>query len=155
MIDDITRERIRLSAADADAHTRRREALHRAVAELDGELEALAAAPTPDADRFRAAVREMMVAVREHVDEVDAADGLLAQVLETAPWFAARVEQLRSEHGDLLARGNALLVRAATGADMASLLAEARDLVARVSDHRHAGTALLFDTYLLDIPQGD
>jgi len=155
MIDDATRERIRLSGADADAHTRRREALHRAVAELDRELDALADQPVPDADRFRAAIRDMVVAMREHIDETESPDGLLGQVLEAAPWFAARVEQLRGEHGELLARGNALLVSAAAGGEVAPLLAEARELAAQVSDHRHAGTALLVDTYLLDIPQGD
>jgi hypothetical protein len=155
MIDDMTRERVRLSAADADAHTRRREALHRAVGELGQELDDLAGRPEPDADRFRAAIRAMMRALREHVDEVEAPDGLLTEVLATAPWFAARVEQLRGEHGDLLARGNSLLGRAAAGGDVAGLLPEARELTARVSAHRHAGTALLVDTYLLDIPQGD
>ena len=155
MIDDVTRERIRLSEADSDAHSRRREALHRAVAELEHELDTLTGQPVPDADRFRTAVQGMMVALREHIDEAESPDGLLAQILHAAPWFAARVEQLRAEHGDLLARGNALQVRAAAGGEVAPLLAEARELAARVSDHRHAGTALLFDTYLLDIPQGD
>jgi len=155
MIDDVTHERIRLSDADADAHTRRREALHRAVVELEGELDALADQPAPDADRLRAAIQGTMVAVREHIDEVESPDGLLGQVLEAAPWFGARVEQLRGEHADLLALGNALLVKADSGGDLAALLLEARELAARVSEHRHAGTALLVDTYLLDIPQGD
>ncbi len=155
MIDDVTHERIRLSEADADAHTRRREALHRAVVELEGELEALADGPEPDADRLRAAIQGMMVAVREHIDEVESPDGLLGQVLEAAPWFGARVEQLRGEHADLLAFGNALLVKADADGELATLLVEARELAARVSGHRHSGTALLVDTYLLDIPQSD
>jgi hypothetical protein len=155
MIDDVTRERIRLSEADADAHTRRREALHRAVADLERELDALADEPVPSTDRFRAAIRDMLVAIRQHIDEAEAPDGLLGQIVHAAPWFAARVEQLRGEHDDLLARGNALLVSAAADGEVATLLAEARELVGRVSDHRHAGTALLVDTYLLDIPQGD
>jgi len=93
--------------------------------------------------------------VREHIDEVESPDGLLGQVLEAAPWFGARVEQLRGEHADLLALGNALLVKADADGELATLLVEARELAARVSGHRHSGTALLVDTYLLDIPQSD
>lgn len=155
MIDDVARERIRLSEADAQAHTRRREALHRAVAELEGELDVLADQSEPDTGRFRTAIERMVVAVQEHIDEVESPDGLLGQVVDSAPWFGARVEQLRAEHGDLLARGDALLEQADADGELEIPLAEARELAARVSDHRHAGTALLVDTYLLDIPQGD
>lgn len=155
MTDDVTRERIAWSEAEADAHERRREALHRAVAELEGELDALADQSALDTDRFRAAIQRMVVAVGEHIDEVESPDGLLAQVIEVAPWFGARVEQLRSEHGELLARGNALLEQVDADGEVAALLAGARELSARVSDHRHTGTALLVDTYLLDIPQSD
>lgn len=153
MATDDSRERLELPEVDADAFTRRREALHRAVTELDGELDALEAGSPPDAERFRAALRALLTTLQQHIDEAEAADGLLGRIVEDAPWFGARVSKLRSEHDEYLRRVPALLEQADGQADVTPLLAEARDLSSQLSEHRHRGTALLQDAYLLDIPE--
>lgn len=153
--DATTHPRIPISDTETAAYTRRREALHRAVAELDEELDALEQAPAPDGIRFEEALRDLVATLEQHIEEADAPDGLLGQILEVAPWFGPRVEQLRQEHDQLHARASTLLEQVVAGQQLVRALGDARELSAGVAEHRHHGTTLLIDAYLLDIPAGD
>lgn len=153
VVDSEAGQRLPVSEADADAYRARREALLTGVTELGEELDALEGQEDPDPERFRAAVRQLLVTVQRHIEEADAPDGLLAQIREAAPWFASRVEQLRGEHDDLIERTRALLERPED--DVRRSLTDARDLSDRVSRHRHRGTKLLLDAYMLDVSAGD
>jgi hypothetical protein len=144
-----------LSDADARAYRARREALQLAVHELDGHLDVLEAQDEPDRDLFRAALDELVVTLHRHVEEADAPDGLLAQILADASEFGSRVARLRGEHGDLLARADGLRERLAAGTGVEPLLADARELSARVAEHRRRGTELLLDATMLDLSAGD
>lgn len=153
--DASTHPRLPISDTETAAYTRRRESLHRAVTELDAELDALEEAPAPDGLRFKEALRDLVATLELHIEEADAPDGLLGQILEVAPWFGPRIEQLRHEHDDLHARASTLLEQVAGGEQLVRRLGDARELAAGVSGHRHHGTTLLIDAYLLDIPEGD
>lgn len=144
-----------LSDAEVRAVRARREALQVAVTELDGHLDALEAQSVPDRARFRDALDELVVTLHRHVEQADAPDGLLAQILADASEFGARVERLRAEHGDLLDRAEGLRERLAAGAEVEPLLADARHLSARVAEHRRRGTELLLDATMLDLSAGD
>lgn len=152
-------DRLPIDDAEAQAYAARRQALHLAVIDLDDVLDDLASDDDPDRDRFVAAIRSLHEALEHHVHEADAPDGLLAQILSDAPWFAARVEKLRDDHGRLIERSGALCDEGADGGSsgraFGELLLDARRLGATVSEHRHAGTHLLMDAYMLDIPAGD
>ncbi len=147
--------RQQLTDTAADAYRARREALHATVSDLDAELDELEAQDAPDVERFRTAMTQVLDNLHQHIQEADAADGLLAEIIETAPWFAPRAEALRAEHDDLLDRTRELIERASAGGEIETLLADARTLSARISDHRHTGTSLLMDAYMLDVPAGD
>lgn len=155
MTDGGIRDRAELSEEAADAYRARREALHSAVITLEHELETLEADDPPDRDRFRAALRQLLATLHEHIEEADAPDGLLTQIIETAPWFAPRAAQLRDEHAELVGLAEQLIDRLEDGEDPAEVLPGARGLAERVSDHRHRGTTLLVDAYMLDVPAGD
>lgn len=144
-----------LPDADAAAGEGRREALHAGVTDLDRELDVLEAQPEPDVERFQAALRQLLATLHRHIEEADAPDGLLAQVVEAASWFATRAEQLRGEHGDLLDRTQALIAGAGADEDVRPLLVQARDLSSAITQHRHRGTKLLLDAYMLDVTAGD
>lgn len=139
----------------ADAYRARREALHRAVMDLDHELAEIGARAHPDARRFHAAVAQLLERVREHIDEAEEPGSLLDQIVDAAPWLAPRTQQLRDEHASLLGRSTELVERARVADDVTPLLAQARELSKQVADHRHRGTTLLLDAYLLDVPAGD
>jgi hypothetical protein len=155
MTDGDAPDRPQVSDADAEAYRARREALQVAVTELDQHLDDLEAQDVPDADHFRAALEQLVATLHRHVEEADAPDGLLAQILEEASWFSSRVERLRVEHGDLLDRAEGLLGRLAAGEAVDPLLADARRLSERVAEHRRRGTKLLVDATMLDLSAGD
>lgn len=146
-------ERTPLPDAEADAYRARREALHAAVTDLDRFLDGVDDAPQPE--QVQAALQGFLATVQEHVTEAEAPDGLLASIIATAPWLGNRAQQLRDEHDRLLADATALVARAQDGVIDAALLDDMRDLSARVSEHRHRGTSLVLDAYMLDIPAGD
>lgn len=148
-------DRLEVSVADAAAYRARREALHAATDELDRELELLERQERPDMTRLRAVVRRTLGTLRIHIEEAEAPDGLLADITEAAPWFAARADELRRDHDDLLERTELLRERADAADRLSPLVEEVRGLSARITEHRHQGTALLLDAYLLDIPAGD
>lgn len=148
-------DRPELADEVVDAYRARREALLRAVTELDGELAVLEAREVPDPERFRAALRRLLATLHEHIQEAEEPDSLLAQIVEQAPWLTHRTVQLRGEHGDLLARTEELIGRADGAATVAPLLPDARALSERVSEHRHRGTELLTDAYMLDVGAND
>ena len=148
-------DRLPIDDAEAEAYAERRRALHAALVGVGVELDDLATQQDPDRDRFAAAMRWLRDALQDHIRDADAPDGLLAQILSDAPWFAARVQRLRDEHEQLMARATALIDAATTDRPFGELLTEARLLSTHISEHRHAGTDLLMDAYLLDIPAGD
>lgn len=148
-------ERREISAEAAAAYRARREALHTATLELEHELEVLEAESQPDVERLRGALDQLLATLREHIAQADAPDGLLADIIEAAPWFGPRAEQLRSEHAELLGTAKQLIDRAAVSEDAAALLGPARELSQRISEHRHEGTSLLLDAYMLDVPAAD
>lgn len=147
--------RQQLTDTAADAYRARREALHATVSDLDAALDALETQDLPDVERFRAVLTQVLETLHEHIQQADAPDGLLAEIIETAPWFAPRAETLRSEHDELLVMTRELIERAGAGGEFGTLLADARTLSARIADHRHTGTSLLMDAYMLDVPAGD
>lgn len=151
--DDQTHQRSPLPDAEADAYRARREALHAAVTDLERFLDGVDDAVRPE--QVQAALRDFVDAVQEHVVEADAPNGLLASIIATAPWLGNRARQLRDEHDRLLADATALALRSQDGTVDVALLDEMRDLSARVSEHRHRGTSLVLDAYMLDIPAGD
>ncbi len=152
-------DRLPIDEAEAAAYAARRQALHAAVVELDDALDELASDDDPDRDRFVAALGSLHEAFEQHIREADAPDGLLAQILSDAPWFAARVDKLRDDHTRLLEHATALRDEGSdvgsSGRAFGELLLDARRLAAKISSHRHAGTDLLMDAYMLDIPAGD
>lgn len=142
-----------ISRTAAAGYRARRDALRAAETGLQHQLDVLAT--DPDGRRLQAALQEVHATLQEHVHGADAPDGPLAQIVEEAPWLAARVARVRVEHADLLDRATDLLDRVQEGAEVRAGLAEARRLAHAVTRHRHHAADLLLDAYMSDIPAGD
>jgi chromosome segregation ATPase len=151
---DVT-ERMAISPTEATAYRSRREALHAATTDLDRDLGEIAGHEQSQLERYRDALQRTIATLERHVEEADAPAGLLAQIMDAAPWLSPRAQRLRAEHNDLLDRARDLLARADEGHDLTSLVLEARSLSAQISEHRHHGTTLLQDAYALDLAAGD
>lgn len=150
---DTARERPPLPEPAAEAYRTRRDALRAAETEFVQALRALE--DEPEAEPFEQALQHLLSTLHEHIEQADAPTGLLAEIVDTAPWLASRAVHVRGEHPMLLDRTTDLLARASAGEDVERLLGSARDLAARITEHRHHGTALLQDAYTFDVPAGD
>jgi hypothetical protein len=144
-----------VSAADRRAARARRERLHAGLVELEESL----TGPTQRREQWLSAVREALASMREtvvdHVAESEGPDGLLEQISDVAPWLGPRVEQLRSEHDDLVAFADELAARARSASEPDEVSDDAWRLLERVSKHRRKGADLLYDAYALDVSAGD
>ena len=132
----------------------RREELRVALVDLEDALTSPAGDHEHWVRRVEGGVRRMLETLRDHVEDTEAEEGMLAQIDEDAPWLDGRVEQLRGEHAALLERSQALLARCQEGA-AEDVRDEALELLQAVSRHRQRGTDLLWDAYMVDISAAD
>lgn len=117
------------------------------------DLELAAAGAAGDAawtDGLRSALEEVGNSLVAHVEEVEADDGLLADLIADAPRLAPRVQRLRDEHPQLaeqLERCRALL----EDPDPHEIRRAVLDLLVAFVHHRHAGADLVYEAYNVDI----
>lgn len=132
----------------------RREALLTARNEL---AEALAADAPQDRwhDHVKDALERTRTTLQQHVEEAEAPDGLLAQIIDEEPAFGARVQEMRDEHVTLLQEADDLVELAGTDTPAEALRARAEALVELIERHRGRSGGLLVDAYSLDISAGD
>lgn len=134
----------------------RREELRAALVELEDVLSGPAGDHEHWGSHVRQAVERMEATLRSHVRETESEGGLLEQIDADAPWLDGRVEQLRSEHGDLLRRTEQLSAHCRRpDHEPTEVREEALALLQAVSRHRHQGTDLLYDAYMVDISAAD
>lgn len=103
--------------------------------------------------QVEAALRDLRAALADHVAETEAADGLLAEVLEIAPRLGAAVKAARSEHVSLLRSVDRLLLETSdpAGVTIAALRRHAIMLLGQLTQHRQRGADLLYEAYAVDI----
>jgi len=148
-------DRLPVANEQTKAYRSRREALLTATTDLTGELDAISEQSDPDVKRLERALVATRATLAKHVEESEADDGLLAEIVDVETSLSVRVEQLRREHGDLTSMANELVGGIATERTVDELLAQARELSARLDAHRHRATELFLDAYMLDISASD
>jgi len=126
-----------------------------------GRLEAALAAPsrgraTQWAKELAVEIDDLADALELHITITEAPDGLLADVMHTAPNLVPRVERIRHDHTTL--RHLVADARASLPDDDDGVAA-ARDrvveLLTGVVRHRHLGSELVYDAYNVDIEAAD
>jgi hypothetical protein len=133
----------------------RRERLRRELMDLEQVL----SGPVTDTDSWTqlalGAAASMHDTLREHVEETEAPEGMLAQVARDAPWLEGRLEQLRGEHARLLDAAEQLEETVRRSASPQQIRDVGLNLIQQVSRHRQLGTDLLYDAYMVDISAAD
>jgi HAMP domain-containing protein len=127
---------------------RRREMENR-LAGLERALAAAAGAPGW-VDAVCERLAELSQALVHHMLAVEAPDGILAEIVETAPRLANSVQVMRDDHGRLAARIEKLMTEAAT-APVAEFRVDATDLVHEMMLHRQRGSDLVYEAFTRDI----
>lgn len=116
-------------------------------------LEAAVARPSGLADwriEIEAALTELEAALRSHVRQVEADDGLFAQVMEESPHLAPGIDSLRREHNELVLAAHTAL-RMSADWEASSLRRRVNTLLGRLAIHRQTGAELLFRAYNVEI----
>jgi len=136
------------SAAYQEALTRRREMEERLTA-LDR-----AAASAPAAPDWAAEVSRCLIALHQalahHVLAVEASDGLLSEIVQTAPRLSNAVQGMRDDHGRLVASIERLLIE--VGESPAAVVREAvTELLHAMMLHRQRGSDLVYEAFARDI----
>ena len=149
-------------SAGTDAFERSRER-RRGVRQACVELEQALARPVgrdPRAwsDDTASGLRHLGEAFQRHAEQSEGPDGLLTQIVETAPRLANAVHQIVDEHQHLLAEIARL--EAETGAGQGSQPAQpirdqALALLQAIAAHRQRGADLIYESYSVDIEAGD
>jgi len=130
------------------------------LAEAADGLERAITRPSADEAAWRngagSALIEVRAALAAHIDAVESDDGLYADIMSRSARLAHSIDRLRSEHtklGDEIDELDALLRSADATVDESN--ESALVLLADISRHRHHGANLVWDSYDLDIGEGD
>jgi len=136
------------SAPFADAQARR-VAMEQRLAELERAVAAASGAPgwaETVLDRLEA----LNDALVSHVEAVEAPDGLLSEIVETAPRLAGAAERMRSDHARLTKHLRELIVLTSAG-DPETVRERVVELLRELMLHRHHGSDLVYEAYATDI----
>lgn len=105
-------------------------------------------------DRVDRAIRQLALALEEHVSETEGPQGLLREIGDEAPRLWREVDALRAEHGVLADECTRLLDRLDAGASALSLRKGAHGLIKRFEEHRHRGADLVYEAFGVDVGGG-
>lgn len=130
-----------------------------ALSEAADELERAVTSAAGDERAWRKDVAVAVVAVGDalagHIDEVEADDGLYAEILGRTPRLSHSIDRLRRDHDDMrerLAELAPLVSAPIRGPEQVEAIREkCLDLLREISRHRHRGADLIYDSYDWDI----
>lgn len=134
----------------------RRKSLYEAMQGL--EAAAARASGQPDwIEKVTESLTALSMALDRHVAEIEADDGLFAEVLDRAPRMRPIVDTLRDDHHHLKAACRSALETARANPDIKPRVMRRKILaiLGRLSMHRQDGAELLFDTHNVDLAAGD
>jgi hypothetical protein len=123
--------------------------LRQAMADVEQAAAGAAGDPTWRSD-LAAALTELLDAFDGHVEEVDAPDGLLAEVVGMTPRLQTRVKRLGDEHPGLRTMIESAL-GVVEGGDVADVRSETMAALGALAAHRQSGADLVYDAYNVDI----
>jgi len=138
----------------------RRRGVRQACVDLEEAL-ARPAARDPEAWSKDTAVclHNLGEAFRRHAEQSEGPDGLLTQIVDTAPRLANGVHQIIDEHRHLLDQIARLETQAIETAGDPQEVQPVRDqaltLLRAVAAHRQRGADLIYESYSVDIEAGD
>lgn len=133
----------------------RRRSLYEAMQDL--EAAAARASRLPDwLETVEDAFSTLSAALGRHVAEIEAEDGLFAEVLDRAPRLRPVVDTLREEHDALRRECHSALVMARdSDTEPKVMRRKILAILGRLAMHRQDGAELLFDAHNVDLAAAD
>lgn len=135
---------------------KRRKTLYEAMQGL--EAAAARASGQPDwMNKIEESLTALSEALDHHVEEIEAENGLFAEVLDRAPRMRPMVDTLRDDHDELRAACRSALETARANPDIKPRVMRRKimAILGGLSMHRQDGAELLYDTHNVDLAAGD
>ena len=141
---------IHLASTALAAASERRDELKHAVSSLERAAASPGGMPSWPA-YVLGELNKLRDALNHHVTEVEGADGLLAEMLETAPRLSAKIDRVRDEHPMLCTMVDDTIAIAESNPGPDAVRASIVETLIAIVRHRQHGADLVFDGYNLDI----
>ena len=123
------------------------------------QVEHMAAAPSANRswiDELTRAVRQLEIALNNHIVEVETPSGLLDQIVDTAPRLQRRADETRAHHTEMVADITSLLESLAGSVEqdpppIDTIRTATLELLGEIARHRQQGADMIFEAYDVDI----
>ncbi len=118
------------------------------------QVEVAAASPSAEQSwrpRLIEELEKLRAALQDHIDEVEADDGLLTEMLAEAPRLANQIASVRDEHPKLRHQIDQIILDAQGSEDVIDLRSGVLDTLTALARHRQRGSDLVYDGYNVDI----
>jgi len=99
-------------------------------------------------------LERLRIALGQHVEEVESAQGLLAQLTDDAPRLVNKIDQVRDEHLELTLQVTDAIARAKEPSGAEDLRSEVLAVLVSIVHHRQRGADLVYEAYNVDIGGG-
>ena len=132
------------------AATERRIELKTAVSNVERAAASASAKPTWRQDLLRE-LYVLRVALDQHVEEVEGAEGLLAELRQTAPRLVNKIDRVRDEHPALCSQVTETIDGVERVDEVEDTRAAVLELLFAVVRHRQRGADLVYEGYHVDI----
>ncbi len=118
------------------------------------QVETAAASPSGEPgwrDNLIEQLEDLRCSLHEHVEEVEADDGLLAELTEIAPRLVNQIAHVRDEHPGLCDQVEDTIGRASDGVAVPELRVDVLKTLTAIASHRQKGADLVYEGYEVDI----
>jgi uncharacterized protein (UPF0335 family) len=99
-------------------------------------------------------LESLRIALEQHVEEVEGAEGLLAQLTDDAPRLVNKIERVRDEHPELTQQVVDAIASAKGSSGAEDLRSEVLAVLVAIVRHRQRGADLVYEGYSVDIGGG-
>jgi hypothetical protein len=125
-----------------------------------GEVESAIAAPASGREEpwrldLASKLEGLADALDWHIAGTEGPDGLLTEILLSAPRLAHRLSKARADHVALRAAVDEARSAVSASADASLLRDQVVELLAHLARHRQLGSDLVYEAYSVDIEAGD
>ena len=121
------------------------------------QVESAAASPAGEVgwrEQLIGALEKLQGSLSQHVEEVEATDGLLAELATLAPRLVNQIGHVRDEHPVLCRQVAGAIELARSRSDVEQVRAEVLDTLSAIASHRQKGADLVYEGYNVDIGSG-
>ena len=129
----------------------------RALKAVVSSVEIAASSPVGDPNwrsNLRAELQSLRDALDAHIEEVEAEDGILAQLTVDAPRLVNKIDRVRQEHPELSRQLANAIASLESSSNAEELRGEVLAVLFSLVRHRQRGADLVYEGYNVDIGGG-